>query len=167
MEVILCERFNDLRQRPLSYHQLSHNDSLWALGISKSHRGQGQDYREAEDLPWCPSSSNNLWQGWSCVLVHCPSENATESIWRVLASSDGISSWTPLKPQHSNPNPNRLANQLWCIDFLTPPTPLIIPQTPCLLWISYATQKLMLDSCKILQKLSEAFHAFQWQFFSI
>ena len=31
------------------------------------------------------------------------------------------------KPQHSNPNPNRLANQLRCIDFLTPPTPLIIP----------------------------------------
>ena len=31
----------------------------------------------------------------------------------------------PLKPQHSNPNP--LANQLWCPDFLTPPTPLIIP----------------------------------------
>ena len=23
-----------------------------------------------------------------------------------MASSDGISSWTPLKPQHSNPNPN-------------------------------------------------------------
>ena len=45
-------------------------------------------------------------------------------IWRVLASSNGISSWTPLKPQYSNPNP--LANQLWCIDFLTPPTPLII-----------------------------------------
>ena len=45
----------------------------------------------------------------------------------MLASSQGISSWTPLKPQHSNPNPNRLANQLWCIDFLTPPTPIIIP----------------------------------------
>ena len=45
----------------------------------------------------------------------------------MLASSDGISSWTPLKPQHSNPNPNRLANQLWSLDFLTPPTPLIIP----------------------------------------
>ena len=45
----------------------------------------------------------------------------------MLASSDGISSWTPLKPQHSNLNPNSLANQLWCIDFLTPPTPLIIP----------------------------------------
>ena len=45
----------------------------------------------------------------------------------MLASSQGISSWTPLKPQHSNANPNPLANQLWCIDFLTPPTPLIIP----------------------------------------
>ena len=44
----------------------------------------------------------------------------------MLASSDGISSWTPLKPQHSNTNPNPLASQLWCIDFLTPPTPLII-----------------------------------------
>ena len=68
-----------------------------------------------------------MWQGWTCGLVYCPAGNATEPIWRVLASSDGISSWTPLKPQHSNPNPNPLANQLWCIDFLTPPTPLIIP----------------------------------------
>ena len=57
--------------------------------------------------------------------MYCPSGNATDPIWRVLAYSDGISSWTPLKPQHSNPNP--LANQLWCIDFLTPPIPLIIP----------------------------------------
>ena len=32
-----------------------------------------------------------------------------------------------LKPQHSNPNPNPLANQLCSIDILTPPTPLIIP----------------------------------------
>ena len=46
-----------------------------------------------------------------------------DPIWRVQASSDGISSWTPLKPQHINCNP--LANQLWCIDFLTPLTPLI------------------------------------------
>ena len=59
-------------------------------------------------------------------LVHCPGGNATDSIWRVLASSQGISSWTPLKPQHSNPNPNTLANQLWCNDSLTPPTPLIV-----------------------------------------
>ena len=33
----------------------------------------------------------------------------------------------PKKPQHSNPNPNPLADQLWCIDFLTPRKPLIIP----------------------------------------
>ena len=59
--------------------------------------------------------------------MHCPGGNATDPIWKVLASSDGISSWTPLKPQHSNRNPNPLANQLWCIDFLTPPIPLIIP----------------------------------------
>ena len=37
--------------------------------------------------------------------MNCPSGNATDPIWRVLASSDGISSWTPLKPQHRNPNP--------------------------------------------------------------
>ena len=58
--------------------------------------------------------------------MYCPAGNANDPIWRVLAFSDGISSGTPLK-QHSNPNPNPLANQLWCIDFLTPPTPLIIP----------------------------------------
>ena len=92
-----------------------------SLRISKSHREQGLDYREAEELSWCPSWSNSLWQGWSCGLVHCPSRNATHPIWRVLASSLGISRWTPLKPQHSNPNPNPLAYQLRCIDFLTPP----------------------------------------------
>ena len=57
--------------------------------------------------------------------MHCPGGNATDPISRVLASSDGISSWTHLKPQHSSPNP--LAYQLWCIDFLTAPTPLTIP----------------------------------------
>ena len=56
--------------------------------------------------------------------MHCPGGNDTDPIWRVLTSSDGISSWTPLKPQHSKPNP--LANQLWCIDFLTPPSSLLI-----------------------------------------
>ena len=81
----------------------------------------------AEELSWCLSWSNSLWQGWSSGLVHCPAGNATDPIWRVLASSQLISCWTPLKPQHSNPNPNPLGNQLWCIDFLTPPTPLIIP----------------------------------------
>ena len=115
--------------QPLSSPQLSHNDSLWASGITKSHREQGLDYREGEELSWCPSWSNSMWQGCSCGLVYCPGENATDPILRVLASSDGISSWTPLKPKHSNPhpNPNPFANQLRCIDFLTPPTLLIIP----------------------------------------
>ena len=99
------------------------------LGTSKTHREQGLDYRDGEELSWCPSWSNSLWQGWSCGLVHCPAGNATDPIWRVLASSNRISSWTPLTPQYSNPNPqpNPLATQLCCIDFLTPPTPLIIP----------------------------------------
>ena len=115
--------------QPLSSPQFSHNDSLWALGITKSHREQGLDNREAEELSWCSSWSNSLWQGWSYGLVYCPGGNATDPIWRVLGSFDEISSWTPLKPQHSNPNPNPnpLANQLWCCDFLTPPTPLITP----------------------------------------
>ena len=108
---------------------LSHNDSLWASELTKSHREQGLDYKEAEELSWCSSWSNSLWQGWSYRLVHCPGGNVTDPVGRVLASSDGISSWTPLKRQNNNPNPNSLANQLWCIDFLTPPIPLIIPHT--------------------------------------
>ena len=35
-------------------------------------------------------------------------------------------------------------------------------QTLCL---PYVTQKLMLDSCKMVQKQSEAFHTFLWHFF--
>ena len=105
---------------------LSYRQPL-SLRITKSHREQGLDYGEAEELSWCPIWSNIQWQGWSCRLVHWPGGNASDPIWRVLASSEGIFSWTPLKPQHSNPNRNPLANQLWSIDFLTPPTPLIIP----------------------------------------
>ena len=64
--------------------------------------------------------------------VHCPGGNTTGAIWRVLASSDGLSSWTPLKPQHSNPNPNPLANQLWCIHFFTPTPSLSLSLTDSL-----------------------------------
>ena len=35
--------------------------------------------------------------------MHGPGGNATDPIWRVLASSDGISCWTPLKPHYSIP----------------------------------------------------------------
>ena len=95
---------------------------------------QGLDYREGEELSWCPFWCNSLGQEWSCGLVDWPDGNATEPIWWVLASSLGISSWTPLKPQQSNPNPNPLANKLWCFDFLTPPISLIIPhRLPALL----------------------------------
>ena len=59
--------------------------------------------------------------------MHCPGGNAADPIWRVLDSSDWISTWTPLKSQHINLNPNPLAHHFWCIDFLTPPIPLIIP----------------------------------------
>ena len=59
--------------------------------------------------------------------MYCPGGNANDPISRVLAYSDGISSWTSLKPQHSNPNPHPLPYQLCCIDFLTNRTPLIIP----------------------------------------
>ena len=128
MKVLLCERVNDLRY---SLFHLLNCLITTASELRRLPKVTGSkvwmDYREAEELSWRPSWSNSLWQGWSYGLVHCPGGNATEPIWRVLASSDGISSWTPLKPQHSNPNPNRLANQVWCIDFLTPPTPLIIP----------------------------------------
>ena len=113
--------------QPLSSPPLSHTDSLWALGITKSHSEQGLDYREDDELSWCPFWSNSLWQRSSCGLVHCPVGNAIEPIWRGLVSSLGISTWTPLRPQYGNHNPNFLANQLWYIDFLTPPTPLIIP----------------------------------------
>ena len=132
--------------QPLSSPQLSHNDSLWALGITKSHREQGLDYRQGEELSWCPCWSNSLWQGWNCGLVHCSGRNATDPIWRVLASSDGISSWTPLKPQHSSPNPNPLVNQLWLVYWLpySCHTSHHSSQTSCLPWISHATQKLML-----------------------
>ena len=130
--------------------------SLWQpLSLGNNQKSQGS-------RSWCPSWSNSLWQEWSCGLVHCPSGNATDPIWRVLASSDGISSWTPLKPQHSNRNPNSLDNQLWCIDFLTPPTPLIIPhRLPAFL------ESLMLDSCKMLQKQFETFHTFLQHFFQV
>ena len=159
--------------QPLSSPQLSQNNSVWNEGITKNHREQGLDYREAEELSWCPSWSNRLWQGWICGLEHCPGGNATDPIWRVLASSNGISSWTLLKPQHSNPNPNPLANQLWYIDFLTPPTPLIIPhRLPAFLeslmplknWCSIQTRcsksslKLSIRFCGIFSKFKTEFY---------
>ena len=126
MEVLLWKRVNELRHS--LFHLLNCLITIASEFKGKlSHRKQGLDYREAEELSWCPSWSNSLWQGWSCGLVYCPGGNATDTISKVLATSQGISSWSPLKPQHNNPNPNLFANQLWSIDFLTTPIPLIIP----------------------------------------
>ena len=57
--------------------------------------------------------------------MHCPGGNATDPIWPLPTES--LPTESPLKPQHRNPNPNPSANELCCIDFLTLPTPLIIP----------------------------------------
>ena len=130
-------------------------------------------YRESEQLSWYPSWSNSLWQGWSCGLVYCPGRNATDPIWRVLTPSDRISSWTPLKTQHSNLNLNHLANQLWYIWLPYSSHTFHHPsQTHCLHWIAYATQKLMLDSCKMGSKsipyVSVAFFSkFKTEFYCI
>ena len=59
-----------------------------------------------------------------------------------------------LKPQHSNPNP--FANLLWCIDFLTPPTPHRLPaflKSPmplknwCLINARYSKSSLKHSTC--------------------
>ena len=104
-----------------------------------------------------------LWEGWSCGLMHCPGGNATDPIWRVLASSDRISSWTPLKPQHSNPN--RLANQLWLL------TSLLLPHLSSSLTDSLPSLNLLCHLkthawfMQMVEKQSEAFHTFLWHFF--
>ena len=128
MEVLLCERANDLRHSLFYLLNYLITAACELRKQPKSHWEQGLDYKEGEELSWYPFWSNSLWQRWRCGLVHCSGGNATDPIWRMLAPSDRISPWTPLKPKHSNPNPNpnTLANQLCCIDFLTPPTPLII-----------------------------------------
>ena len=93
--------------------------------------------------------------------MYCPDGNATDPIWRVLASSQGISSLTPLKPLHSNPNPNPFGQStlVYWLPFSFH-TYHHLSQTPWLPWISYATQKRMLDSCKMAEKQSGVFHTF-------
>ena len=134
-----------------------------SLGNKQKSQGARSGLWEAEELSWCPSRME-LW-------------TATGPIWRVLASSDEISSWTPLKPQHSNPNPNPLANQLWSIDFLTPPTPLIFShRLPAFLeslmplknWCpiharcSKSSQKHSIRFCGIFPSLKQNFIAYRF-----
>ena len=124
-------------------------------------------------MSWCPSWSNSLWQGWSCRLMHCPGGNATdrfEECWPLPWKSFAELPW---KPQHSNPYLNPSANQLWCIDFLTPSTLLIIPhRLPAFLeslmplknwcsihaWCSKSSLKHSIRFCGILFKSKTEFY---------
>ena len=71
-----------------------------------------------------------------------------------------------LKPQHSNPKPNP-NSQSTVLSSYSSHTSHHLSQSPCHPSISYATQKLMLDSCKMVEKRSEAFHAFPWHFLQV
>ena len=104
MEVLLCKRVNDLGQS--LFHLLNCLITTAFnifLELWEKAKVTGSKVWRVMNLSWCPPFSNSVWQGWSRGLVHCPGGNATDPIWRVLAPSDRISSWTPLKPQHSIP----------------------------------------------------------------
>ena len=121
MEFFLCEHVSDLR------HSLFHLPNC-LMTTASEHR---EWPKVTGSKVWTIARVTNCLDAylgqivcykdgvvdWCIVLVEIP----------LTRSEDGISSWTPLKLQHSDPNPNPLTNQLWCIDFLTPPTPLIIP----------------------------------------
>ena len=96
-------------------HLLYHSNNFWKAPWKSSCVSVSMTFITASFI----SSIVSWWQ----PLSLGNNENATDLIWRVLASCDGISSWTPLKPQHSNPNRNPLAHQLWSIDFLTDSLP--------------------------------------------
>ena len=134
-----------------------------AYGINKSHREQSQDDRDGEELSRYPYWSNSLWQEWSCGLVHCPSQNATDPIWRVLAYSDGISSWTPLKHQHSNPNPDPIKSGVLTSLILPHLLSLIIDFLPSLnlLCHSQTDARFMQHAPKAVWSIPYVF----WQFF--
>ena len=127
MEVLLCQRVNDIR------HSLFHFLNCLittTLELREWPKVTGSKVWTIGKLRNCPDANFDQIVCDNDGIVHwCTAGNATNRIWRVLASSDGISSWTPFKHLHNNPNPSPspLVNQLWCIDFRTPPTPLIIP----------------------------------------
>ena len=59
-----------------------------------------------------------------------------------------------------------LANQLWCSDFLTPPSPLIIPHRLPVFHESFMPLKkwFSIHARWLVQKQSEAFYMFLWHF---
>ena len=93
--------------------------------------------------------------------MHCPDGNATELTLKCAGLFRGNHSWTPLKLQHSNPNPNPLVNQLWSINFLTPPTPLT-SLTDSLPSLNLLCHSKTYD--RFMQDAPKAFHTFLWHF---
>ena len=91
--------------------------------------------------------------------MHCPTGNATDPIWRVLASPDRISSWTPLKSQRSNLNPNPLANQLWLLPHLSSSLTDSLPSLN-LLWHSKTDARFMQDAPKAVWSIPYVFVTF-------
>ena len=161
MEVLLCERVNDL------CHSLFHLLNCLITTASELRKKA----KVIGSKVWTIRRLRN------CLDIHlgqivCDKDGVVD--WCIvllkmpLTSSDGISAWIPLKPQHSNPshNPFGQSTMVYWLPYSSH-TSHHPSQTPCLPWISYATQKLMFDSCKMVEKQSEAFHTFLWHFFQV
>ena len=103
IEVLLCECVNDLRHSLFLLLISLITTASELRELTKVTGSKVWIIGRVRKMSCSPSWSNCLWQGWSCGLVQCPGRNATDPIWRMLASFDGISSWTPLKLQHSIP----------------------------------------------------------------
>ena len=141
IEVLTCERVNDLR------HSLFHlfnclitiayelREWLKVTGSKVWTRGKLRNCLDAH-LGQIVCDKDGV-VDWCIVRVEMPLTRFEE---RWPLPTESFPELNIVKPQHSNPNPNPLANQLWSIDFFTPPHTSHHPsQTPCLPWISYAT----------------------------
>ena len=165
-----------------SQHASTGNSFFWSLGHSSrsSFHRWSPEHQELRDLIWLawpsPWFSWQRFSFWSSLSILGTN---FEKIFRIFSSARIIMCTVPTLTEncalyylyrHTAVLIHAffyLVNQLWSIDFLTPPTPLIIPYRLCLAWISYTTQKLTLESCKMPQKQSEVFHTFLWHFFQV
>ena len=94
--------------------------------------------------------------------MYCTGGNATEPIWRVLASSDGISYWTPL-----NLNIVTLILTLSHINSGVL-TFLLFPHLSSSLKESLPSLNLSCHNwCSIHARRSKSFHTFLWHFFQV
>ena len=116
MEVLLCERVYDLRN---SLFHLINCLITTASELREWPKVTGSKVWTIGRVRNCLDAylGQIVCDKYGVVLMEMPLTRF-EECWPLPSES---------LPQHSNPNPNPkpLANQLWCIDFLTPPTPLI------------------------------------------